>query len=54
MPAASIALFPSMCEDWLAKHPEFPQAPGETAVMILKNSSYQDLVKLVDMMERQQ
>ena len=44
-----IAVFPLTCEDWLRQHPEFPQGPGSTAVMILKNS----LVALVDDLEKQ-
>lgn len=50
--SAEIATFPVMCEDWLKRNPEFPQGPGATAVMILKNSGYHDLVALVDKMER--
>lgn len=50
--AHNIGMFPAMCEDWLKRNPKFPQEPGKTAVMILKNSSYHDLVALVDRMER--
>src|SRR5258708_6673727 len=28
-----IAVFPLTCEDWLRRHPKFPQGPGSTAVM---------------------
>ena len=48
-----IAVFPLTCEDWLRQHPEFPQGPGSTAVMILKNSPFVDLVALVDDLEKQ-
>ena len=50
--AGGIALFPALVKDWLRRHPEFPQGPGETALMMLKNSSYLDLVALVDKLER--
>lgn len=50
--AREIATFPSMVEDWLARHPEFPQGPGSTALMIVKASGYVDLVALIDEMER--
>ena len=46
-------MFPLTCEDWLRRHPEFPQEPGKTAVMILKNSPFVDLVALVDDLEKQ-
>ena len=48
-----IAVFPLTCEDWLRRHPKFPQEPGKTAVMILKNSPFVDLLALVDMLERE-
>lgn len=48
---AEITAFPAMCKDWLARHPEFPQGPGGTAHMIVSNSSFAQLVALVDEME---
>ena len=52
MPAKLIASFPALCRDYLKRHPEFPQGPGGTACMIVENSSYHDLVALVDRMEK--
>lgn len=49
--AREIATFPVMVEDWLARHPEFPQGPGSTALMIVKASDYASLMALVDSME---
>ena len=50
--AAEIATFPAMVCDYLDRHPEFPQGPGRTAHMIVTNSSFLDLVSLVEEMER--
>jgi hypothetical protein len=51
--ARDIATLPSLVEDYLRRHPEFPQEPGKTALSILRNSSFTDLVALVDRLERQ-
>jgi hypothetical protein len=50
--AKDIAAFPAACEDYLKRHPKFPQGPGSTAVSILKNCTYPELVVLVDYMEK--
>jgi hypothetical protein len=46
-----IASFPSMLKDWVRRNPQY-DAVGNTAVTMLENTSYNDLVKLVDEMER--
>ena len=51
--AQQIAAFPSLCADWLARHPKFPQEPGKTALMILNHSTFAELVARVDRLERQ-
>lgn len=47
-----IAAFPSMCEDWISRNRSFPEQPAKTAITILKNSPFIDLMSLVDWLER--
>lgn len=46
-----IARFADLCEDYLRRNPDFPQEPGKTALMILRNCSFAELVYLVDRYE---
>lgn len=50
--SAEIATFAVMCEDWLARNQDYPQAPMKTAILILKNSSHLELTALVDKTEK--
>ncbi len=50
---AEVALFPAMCEDYCRRHPDFAPACLKICVLMLKDTDYFGLMKLVDMIETQ-